>query len=53
MKLKFLTLVHPHMPRHRVQNGRLVLHYPTKEFGWISSAKYHALIRQGVEVRYS
>lgn len=48
---KVLTLLG--IPQHRVQNNRLVLHYLTKEFGWIPSAKYHALLRKGSEVRYA
>ncbi len=40
------------IPSHRVLNDRLVLHYKTKELGWISSPKFHALIRKGVEIRY-
>jgi hypothetical protein len=41
------------IPKHRVLNGRLVLHYHTKEHGWISSGKFHALIRKGAKVRYA
>lgn len=40
------------IPSHRVLNDRLVLHYKTKELGWISSPKFHALIRKGVKVDY-
>jgi hypothetical protein len=40
------------IPTPRVLNDRLVLHYHTKELGWLSSPKFHALIRKGVKVDY-
>ena len=47
------TLTVLDIPKHRVLNGRLVLHYHTKELGWISSSKFHALIRKGAKVNYA
>jgi len=46
------TLTVDEIPSHRVLNGRLVLHYHTKELGWLSSPKFHALIKKGAKVNY-
>ena len=40
------------IPSHRVLNGRLVLHYKTKELGWLSFAKVGALRKKGIKVDY-
>jgi hypothetical protein len=41
------------IPRHRIQNDRLVLHYKTRERGWLSSSKFHALLRKGARIVYA
>jgi hypothetical protein len=46
------TLTVLEIPKHRVLNDRLVLHYRTKELSWISSWKFHALVRKGAKVKY-
>jgi hypothetical protein len=51
MKAK-VTLTVLDIPKHKVLNGRLVLHYRTKEHGWLSSPKFHALVRKGARVEY-
>lgn len=50
-KAKLLTLLG--IPKHKVSNDRLVLHYQTKELGWLSSSKFHALVRKGAKVSYA
>lgn len=40
------------IPTHRILNDRQVLHYKTKELGWLSSPKFHALLRKGVKIEY-
>jgi hypothetical protein len=44
------TLTVLEIPKHRLLNDRLVLHYHTKEIGWISSWKFHAFVRKGAKV---
>ena len=50
MNPKTLTVLD--IPKHRLLNGRQVLHYLTRELGWLSSGKFHALVRKGAKVKY-
>ena len=50
-KRKRLTIVD--IPKHRVSNDRLVLHYHIRELGkWITAAQVNGLRRRGVKVEY-
>jgi len=40
------------IPTYHILNDRLILHYHTKELGWVSSPKFHALLRKGVKIIY-
>jgi hypothetical protein len=45
MNPRLLTVID--IPQHRILNNRLMLHNRTKELGWISSARFHALQERG------